>query len=291
LLEKIAHAKTQSAQRKTLATFAPLREIFIVSLFIASSMIIEFIGTTGAGKTTLIAEVQRRLAQTTNVTTPFEVVAAPLGLRSVTHPTAQNLVQEVAGLPFFVRSLPRHKSFVTFTLRMLARQAGFTFSTISNLRSLERKIGVYEISKRYGRERLILVDEGTVLTAHNIFVFTGARYTPEEIARFAALVPLPDVIIYVRAPIDTLIKRSLHRSDRRRELEGINQAQLEGYIKRAVAMFDQIVAAEPIRPRVLIVENPESADGEYSAAVDCVTEFILHSKAVVNASPNVETAG
>jgi hypothetical protein len=78
-------------------------------------MIIEFIGSTGAGKTTLIAAVQRRLAQTTEATTAFELVAAPLGLRSVTHPTARNLIQEVAGLPFLLGSLPRHKAMLAYT--------------------------------------------------------------------------------------------------------------------------------------------------------------------------------
>ena len=239
-------------------------------------MIVEFIGSTGAGKTTLISEVQRRLAQTAAVTTSFDLVATPLGLRGVTHPSARNLIQELVGLPFFMRSLPRRQAFVIFTLRMLARQANFTLFTINNLRSLVRKIGVYEIIRRYERDRIILVDEGTVLLAHNVFVFTSALYTPEEIAKFATLIPLPDVIVYVRAPVDSLIKRSLQRTDRRREIESINQAQIEKYVKRAVTMFEQLVKVEKIRSRVLIVENPESADRGCDATVDYITEFLLN---------------
>ena len=137
-------------------------------------MIVEFIGSTGAGKTTLISEVRRRLAKTAEVRTSFDVVAARLGLRAVTHPTAQNLIQELVGLPFFIRSLTRQKAFVAFALRLLARQANFTVFTINNLRSLQRKIGVYEIIRRYAHDRIILVDEGTVLLAHNVFVYSGA---------------------------------------------------------------------------------------------------------------------
>jgi len=239
-------------------------------------MIIEFIGSTGAGKTTLIAAVQRRLGQTTAVSAAYDLVAAPLGLSGVTHPTARNLIQEIVGFPFFLRSLPRYQAFVIFTLRMLARQGNFTVSTISNLRSLERKIGVYELIRRYGREQLILVDEGMVLLAHNIFVFTNALYTPEEIARFASLIPLPDIIVYVRAPVDSLVKRSLQRTDRRREIESQNLAQIEKYVKRAVTMFDQLVAAEAIRSRLLIVENPDSSARGCDAAVATITEFIRH---------------
>src|SRR5215208_3185914 len=99
-------------------------------------MIIEFIGSTGAGKTTLISEIQRKLAQTTEVITSFEMIASPLGLHRVTHLTVRNLIQELVGLPFFVGSLYRHKAIIVFILKMLARQASFSLFTINNLRSL-----------------------------------------------------------------------------------------------------------------------------------------------------------
>src|SRR5215212_4388640 len=131
-------------------------------------MIIEFIGSTGAGKTTLLAEVRRRLAQKAEVTSAFELVAAPLGLGRLTHPTAQNLIQELAGLPFFLQSLGQHRAFVVFILKMIVRHGSFTFFTIHYLRSLERTIGVYELIRRRERERIVLVDEGTIILAHNV---------------------------------------------------------------------------------------------------------------------------
>src|SRR5688500_3722285 len=140
-------------------------------------MIIEFIGSTGAGKTTLISEVQRRLSQTTEVATSFDVVASPLGLRRVTHLTIRNLIQEIVGFPFFIGSLYRHKAIIVFILRMLARQASFSFFTINNLRSLERKIGVDEIIKRHQHDKIILVDEGAILLSLYVFIFSGVYFT------------------------------------------------------------------------------------------------------------------
>ncbi len=239
-------------------------------------MIIEFIGSTGAGKTTLISEVQTRLAKTAEVTTSFDLVAASLGLQSVTNPTAQNLIQELIGFPFFIRSLPRHKAFVIFALKMLARHGNFTFFTLNNLRSLERKLGVYEMIRQYERDRIILVDEGTALSAHNLFVYTDALYPSEEILKFANLVPLPDVIVYIKAPVDHLIQRSLQRTDPPREIKSKNRVLVEKYINRAVTMFDQLVEADNIRSRVLIVENPEAGDKRYDSIVDCIKEFILN---------------
>jgi|SRR5688500_2881723 len=237
-------------------------------------MIIEFIGSTGAGKTTLISEIQRRLAQTTEVATSFDVVAAPLGLRRVTHLTVRNLIQELVGFPFFIGSLYRHKAIIVFILRMLARQASFSFFTINNLRSLERKLGVDEIIKRRQHDKIILVDEGPLLLAHNVFVYSGAHYSCEEITRFAGLVPLPDIIIYIRVPMDILVQRSLQRIDPPREMRSRNRELIEKHINSAVKMFDQLIAVENIQARLLIVENSDFNHG-HSKVIDDIVQFIL----------------
>jgi len=238
-------------------------------------MIIEFIGSTGTGKTTLISAVQRRLAETAEVMTAFEQVASPVGLRRVTNPTARNLIQELVGFPFFIGSLYRHKAFIIFILRMLARQASFSFFTINNLRSLERKLGVDEILKWRQNNKIILVDEGPLLLAHNVFVYSGAHYPGEEIAMFAALVPLPDIIIYIKAPLDILVQRSLLRADPPREMKSKNRGLVEKHINRALEMFDELVAEENIKCRLLIVENSDSEHRGYNHAVDDIVEFIL----------------
>ena len=244
-------------------------------------MMIEFIGCTGAGKTTLISDVQRRLVQIASVTTSFRLVASPLGLRNVTNPTARHLIQEFIGFPFFIRSLYRHKAFIIFILRMLARQAGFSVFMMNNLRSLVRKISVYEMTKRRQHKQIVLVDEGTVLLAHNIFVYSSALYTAEEIARFASLVPLPDIIIYIKAPVETLVQRSLLRADPPRELKSRNRELIEKQINRAVRMFDQLVEAENIQSRLLIVENSGLSEQQYDTVVNDIAELIMdHSRVV-----------
>ncbi|MCC6454638.1 MAG: hypothetical protein IT328_06825 [Caldilineaceae bacterium] len=235
-----------------------------------------------------MSEVQRRLAQATEVSTSFDLIAAPLGLQGVTNSSAQNLIQEMIVLPLFLRSLPRYRALVLFTLRMLARHERLSLITINNLRSLVRKIGVYESIRRHPQQGAIFVDEGMLLIAHNIFVYTNALYTPEEIAHFASLIPLPDLIVYVKAPVDRLVDRSLRRADVRREMRAKSQAQIETYINRAVAMFEQLVKTEEIRSRVLIVENPEiTGNGydqgysekyneRYGETIECIMRFVLH---------------
>lgn len=247
-------------------------------------MIVEFIGSTGAGKSTLIREVQRKLAQTVEVTTAFDLAATPLGLQRVTQPTLQNLLQEAAGFPFLLGSLHRHKAFIFFSLRMLARQADFSIFTINILRSLVRKLGVYEISGRRAGDRIVLVDEGTLLAAHNLFVYSSARYTPEEINQFATLVPLPDAVVYVKAPIQTMVERSLRRTDPPRELQSRDREMVTSSICRAVAIFDQLVERENIRSRLLNVENPDCVGRDRQVVVKAIAESLLERNP--SAKPN-----
>lgn len=238
-------------------------------------MLIEFIGSTGAGKTTLFSAVQRRLAETTVVSTPFGLVAAQLGLQGVTHPSLQNLIQEMVGLPFFLRSLPRHRALVIFALKIMARHAAFKVATVNILRSLVRKIGVNEIVKRNGYNHAVLIDEGMMLLAHNLFVYNGVSYTADEIDRFVSLVPLPDTIIYVTASEESLIRRAITRMDRREELNSKSRPEVEAYIHSTVTLYERLINTDRIRQRVLTVENPESVEKVSASAVDSITEFLL----------------
>jgi thymidylate kinase len=135
---------------------------------------------------------------------------------------------------------------------------------------------MYEIMRRFKNRRFVLVDEGTVLSAHNVFVYSDALYTPEEIATFCDLLPLPDLIIYIRAPLEDLIRRSLQREDPPREMRSKDRLLVEKFIRRAVAVFEMLVTTERIRERVLIVENPSSADGRRQEAVESIVSYLLN---------------
>lgn len=237
-------------------------------------MIVEFVGSTGAGKTSLISKIHHKLAQSTVVTTPFDLIAAPLRLRGVTHPTVQNLIQELVAFPFFLGSLNRYRQFLAHTIRTFSKNTKFSIHRINNLRSLERKIGLYEITQRYSQDRIILVDEGPILAAH-MFVFAGSLVTSSEIATFAALLPLPDLIVYIKAPIEVLVRRALQRPDPPREMGAKDPAMTEKYVRSAAAVFDQLMEAERVRSRLLIVDNPDLTDEEHDKVADNVSVSIL----------------
>lgn len=237
-------------------------------------MIVEFIGSTGAGKTTLINEVSCRLENTGRVDTSIDLAASLVGLKGLRNPTLQNLVQEFISFPFFICTLHKHNEYLRHTFKLFWRKTRFSMQTIHNLRSLERKIGMYEITKILGKEQVILVDEGPILALY-MFVSNKITYTPEEIARFIDLLPLPDLIVYVRASVNTIIERTLRRVDPPREVDRKNPAQMEEYIKRTVAMFDQLTQAKNIRDRLLVVDSLDITGPAFEQVVENVHQAIL----------------
>lgn len=239
-------------------------------------MIVEFVGSSGAGKTTLASEVRRRLAGQVQVVTSYELAAGLVGLRQVEHSTIRNLVQDLLAMPFFAGSLARHRAFVAYALRAVVRRSGSLLLATNYVRSLVRRIGSYEIARRYGQDRIVLADEGTVLSAHLLFVFTQDEPDQEEIEVFARLVPLPDLVVCIQAPLDNLVQRSLQRSDAPRELRAEDEQTMEKHLRRASGLFDRLAETDRLRDRVLVVANPTLADGEGGMVADRIAAFILN---------------
>jgi deoxyadenosine/deoxycytidine kinase len=240
-------------------------------------LIVEFIGSTGSGKSTLINDVQHRLAKSRQVTTSSDLVTGLVGLQGINNVTARNLVQEFVGLPYFLRSFKKYKDFISFSIRTFSRNSSFSVKTINNLRSIERKLSGYEIFKHYTHDLIILVDEGPILTAH-MFAYNDSNISQLEIEKFVSLLPLPDLIIYIQAPVETLLERSMNRSNPPREMNSRNRSENEQYIKRAVSIFDRITKNGNIHPRLLTVDNSDCNEQDFITTLDRITNFILKSE-------------
>jgi len=250
-------------------------------------MIIEFIGSTGAGKTTLASEVQRRLTAKVPITTSVDLFADLLRRRHLHNMTLMNLIVDLIGFPFFLCSLNKHYAFFVFAVKALTRHIRNPFFAINYLRGIVRRIGTYELLRRYKRDGIVLVDEGTILSAHLLFVYSHTAYDREEIQMFARLVPLPDLVICIRAPVDRLVQRSFKRNDVRREMRSKDQKIVEEYVSRAAKIFDQLSHSREIRDRVLIVANSAFKGNERVAVADRIARFILNYQPSVEPIPTV----
>ncbi len=230
-------------------------------------MIVEFIGATGAGKTTLARALVRRGASVQPVRMATDLLTDRPGRRWIRNPHAINVLADVTALPSFVRALDRDRDFLRFAFDRLKRHAPSTFAKLNYMRNMVRKLGMHEMTKRADPGTTFLVDEGTILTAYQLFVYSDAPFTEPDLERFGRLVPLPDVIVSVKAPIDVLLKRAMTRSDRRRELAQKDEDEVRRWIVRAVELFDALAEIEPIRDRLVTVEIADDEPENLDAAI------------------------
>jgi thymidylate kinase len=244
-------------------------------------VIVELIGCDGAGKTTLgglLAEPGflgggRAVAMA-------DLVLDHPGLRRITHATARNVVQELGGLPFLLRAYPGRRAYLAFARHMHARYAPSAYHRLNGMRGIARRVGMHELARTRAADRVVLSDEGTVLSAY-LFALTDVTLDRSDVERFAELVPPPDRIVYVKAPIEALVQRALTRRDRRPQHARKSRSEVERTIRRTVDVFDIVAGAPPLRDRVLVVEN----DGDHDHLERLCTELASELRAWASPSP------
>jgi hypothetical protein len=254
-------------------------------------MIVELIGCAGVGKTTLRRILcEDGLPGQAVVAMPDLVRDRPL-LRSVEHPTAVNVIQEAASLPYFLASWRSDREFVAFARRHLAAGSLTTFDRVNGMRGIVRKVGMYRLAARRAPERVIVSDEGTVLSAYNLLVLTGAELDPLEVERFLGLVPLPERIVYVRAPVATLVERATSRPDPRRQHIRRSPAEIEHDVRRTVELFELIAGSRRLEDRVLVVENDEAHDAARRDVTCAIARWLEVSSSSAPATGRVDALG
>jgi thymidylate kinase len=234
-------------------------------------VIVELIGASGAGKSTLLRALADELGSSGPVVPWTALVTDRPGLRwARDHPHIANLVADVRALPACLLSLESHRGFFRLAWARLARHAPSPFAKANYARNVLRKVGVYELARSVDRDGVHLFDEGPILSAYQLFGYARGPISSSELARFAELVPLPDLVVHVRAPIDVLVRRAAARSDRRRELAHADPRRLRALLQRATRLFDDLAEVEPLASRTVTVDLPDERPETLAAAVAAV---------------------
>jgi len=240
-------------------------------------MIVEFIGCAGAGKTTLRNLIcEQGIRGQKVIAMPDLLLRRPV-LRRVAHPTAVNVVQELGSLPFLLGALPDERPFLTFARRTLWGHAASRFDRLNGMRGVLRKVGMFHLAQRRARDAIVLSDEGTLLSSYNLFVATKTDFGEVDLARFADLAPVPDRVVYVHAPVESLVERAMSRPDPRRQHVGMGAAEIEADIRRTVELFDLLVQTVPVAGRVTIVESSDLDEEGRSRLASEVVNRLLSS--------------
>ena len=148
-------------------------------------------------------------------------------------------------------------------------------STVNRFRAVVRKLGNYELYRRMDKKKIVLIDEGTIHTAHYIFVYSDKQIIFRDIERFAHLAPLPDAIIYIKAPVEILLARTVRRNDPSRIIKSKSYNLTKAYLTRSMAVFDKLAQNQKIRERLIVVENGSSSSNDILASSKLISKFII----------------
>ena len=112
-----------------------------------------------------------------------------------------------------------------------------------------------------------------------LFALTDVELDRSHVERFAELVPAPDTMIYVKAPIEALVERALARPDPRPQHAGKSRREVERTIARTVGVFDLVAGSPPLRDRVLVVENDDDHERLHRLADGVASELRVSAEA------------
>jgi broad-specificity NMP kinase len=219
-------------------------------------MHIELIGSTSAGKTTLARKmVEAGKNSGIKVSLSDDFMLEQLHLNWIKNEFIRRRLVEFVAFAIWLNYLTRYNKFLDFIIREGKSTPGSWFYRLNRIRNVIRKIGIFEfISRRSESQQIILADnEGILQGVHNLFVHQNGRADLHKIPQYVELVPLPDVILYLRQEENVLISRTIKRGHAR--VVGGSPEEVVNFIRQAVAVFNEMIEVPEVQERLLVVDG------------------------------------
>jgi hypothetical protein len=140
-------------------------------------------------------------------------------------------------------------------------------------RGVLRALGVHlALSSGAHSREIVVVDEGTVSSAHAILAHVEHPPRAEDVDAFCRLVPMPDRVVLVSAPLETVLARTQSRQDpplRHRSCE-----DRERFIRHAHAAFERMVAHASFSRNTLSVFCDDASRHRYGSYAREIAEHL-----------------
>lgn len=221
-------------------------------------MQIELIGCTSSGKSTLIRKISHACnEQGIDIFLSTDFVLKQVRLNWVKNHLLRTLLIDLCALFACLVTWRKNVKFYLFVTRRLLWLPIALFEKINLLRNALKKIGIFEIiSFRSANQQVILVDEGVLQAAHNLFVHASIEVSMEHLYTFARLVPLPDVVVYLKQPEGLLIDRTMKRGHKR--IPDHSYDKVARFVKQAVATFNKLVQYPLVESKLIVIGGCEN---------------------------------
>lgn len=225
-------------------------------------MQVELLGCTSAGKSTLleaILEVCKERGIEASLGEDF--VLGQIGLTRLRSHLIRTLAVDLISSFGCVLAWRRNRHLFLFVGRLLWRLPGTgRLEKLNIFRNVLKRLGIHEIVRRRASSaEWVVLDEGTLHTAHHLFVHSAVKPDVPAIATFAKMAPLPEFAVYLRRDESVLIERTIRRGHKR--VPRGSYPDVEHFIKHAVATFENIRQHPRVRNKLLIVDGVDIATG------------------------------
>jgi thymidylate kinase len=221
-------------------------------------MIVEFIGCTNSGKSTIATRVAEKLKN--------------LGLTVILVDVGGDIKMDFITLPRFVYFAIHNFTFCRFVVRIIAREVDSLVIGLNVFRNFAKKVGMYELLKKKKKDLIILSDEGTLHAAHNLFVHINSPPRLTDVTRFACLVSKPDMIVYVKTSSEIAMERTFKRGHRRVK-HTLKDVKL--FVEHAYKTFEILTSIAGIQNRLIVVNNFVNGTEEIENMADIVVKGII----------------
>jgi thymidylate kinase len=236
-------------------------------------MIVEFAGCTGAGKTTLATRFASRLSE------------HGVEIQDRTSPGSSPFVtaSNAASTPLHLCTIARNWSELAPVLalgeRHISTRASSPAWRMLRFAGLIRRIGRHLRDSARGTDEICVVDEG-VCGALELILGGTEQATPDVVDEVVSSMPLPDLIVWVDAPYESIVNRTRRRVDSPRELRALGEASLRKRLANSQANFRHMMARPAVSKRVVKAWNPDQPHYEMSRAVDRLVDDLIENNAL-----------
>lgn len=238
-------------------------------------MQIELVGCTSAGKTTL-ARRMVKVGQAVGIDVQLsdDFLLACIGLNWISNEFIRRRIIELWALLTCLLFLRKYRALYRFIIRICFQTPGSWLYRIKLARVTLRKIGIHEIIRRRSTDRqaVLLDNEGILQASHTLFVHASGPSSTDCLADFLRLMPLPDVIAYLKQPEQLLIERTRARGHNRIPEES-DSGEIASFISQAVQMFEQIRGYPGLADRLLVIDGERNLIEPREAHADPLLEW------------------